>query len=371
MSNGGIYSFIGNELHRTMWRSMISMMPDGIPDGMHLIIWDWAWREDWQLIHERFPFDEYSGLITSNPRHYPVLLIDSMNEAPQYQTHIAPLVDFLDETGVTPRDDVMHCTGSASRNQGVTKIQSNGAFALGYCDSEIPERWNHHFIMLSRVPKPLRVICSSEVLRRGLDNRGYISCGVNTHASIDRTWIERFVHHELRHRFPLSIDDASILDFSQKQFEITDPRITGAALNVITETSQDRELEVSDPFSVWNDVFITEKTAKAFRLLQLPIWAAVCGTVDEARRMGFDVFDDVIDHGYDMEQDPYIRMSMVADQIGRICNRGMDELNDMRRAIWSRLLYNRKLAGEISNGLLANISRDLGDNLCRISSRHQ
>lgn len=44
---------------------------------------------------------------------------------------------------------------------------------------------------------------------------------------------------------------------------------------------------------------LSEKTLMAFVSLQLPIFVAHAGAVEDARNYGFDVFDDVVDHSYD------------------------------------------------------------------------
>lgn len=45
--------------------------------------------------------------------------------------------------------------------------------------------------------------------------------------------------------------------------------------------------------------FMTEKSVKPFYSLQLPIILGYTGIIQDLRDMGFDVFDDVIDHTYD------------------------------------------------------------------------
>lgn len=333
-------SFMGNHHHRDTYRSVVARLPSGLPDGVHLVVWDWAFLEPRQMVYQRFPWEEWLSIAASTPDLTPVLLIDSMNESPQYQSHLAPLVGQLCDGGFTARDLIIHCTGGLDEVQAVAKLPSRGAFCLGYQQVQDPMPWRHHFVMLARVPKPLRVMCAVGLLEAGLDAHGYASCGVNTHGQ-DRSWIDAFVPYELRHRFPLSIDDAVIADMSTKQFDVSDSRIAAAAIHLIPETSQDDCLVSRDAWCTWADTFITEKTAKAFWLCQLPLWVAVPGTVAAVRRMGFDVFDDIIDHGYDGERDPTMRVDMVIDQLRALCAIDMDDLANLRTTLWPRLQANR------------------------------
>lgn len=75
----------------------------------------------------------------------------------------------------------------------------------------------------------------------------------------------------------------------------------GANVNIINETLYDESHGI-----------ISEKTLSAFVALQLPIIIGYKGIVNDIRNYGFDVFDDVIDHSYDM-MDNDIRWKMAID----------------------------------------------------------
>jgi hypothetical protein len=90
-----------------------------------------------------------------------------------------------------------------------------------------------------------------------------------------------------------------------------DPRIFNCLVNVIAETScQETEGDC------WSSSFITEKTFKCFGWRQVPIWFASPGLVQAVRSLGFDVFDDLIDHdSYDLIHDPVERMACVIENL--------------------------------------------------------
>jgi hypothetical protein len=54
--------------------------------------------------------------------------------------------------------------------------------------------------------------------------------------------------------------------------------------------------------------FPTEKTLMPLAIGKLPLWVGKCGLVQEVRNEGFDVFDDLIDHSYDLISNPKRRI---------------------------------------------------------------
>jgi hypothetical protein len=61
-----------------------------------------------------------------------------------------------------------------------------------------------------------------------------------------------------------------------------------APVNIVTETQYDPPTGI-----------ITEKTLLAMAAQQIPIVIGHRGIVDQCRRMGFDMFDDLVDNSYD------------------------------------------------------------------------
>jgi len=53
---------------------------------------------------------------------------------------------------------------------------------------------------------------------------------------------------------------------------------------------------------------LTEKTAHAFYGCNFPIILNGCGAVAHLRELGLDVFDDIVDHGYDLISNPFDRV---------------------------------------------------------------
>jgi hypothetical protein len=64
-----------------------------------------------------------------------------------------------------------------------------------------------------------------------------------------------------------------------------------------------------------NDVstFITEKTLFAFEAGTIPIWVGGYQQAQQLKNLGFDVFDDIVDHSYQSLEDPMQRNKQAID----------------------------------------------------------
>ena len=62
----------------------------------------------------------------------------------------------------------------------------------------------------------------------------------------------------------------------------------------------------------------TEKTIKPFLAKQMPLFFALPGHVNLLRNLGFDMFDDIINHNYDNELDSVKRLDMLLDELDRL-----------------------------------------------------
>jgi nucleoside-diphosphate-sugar epimerase len=116
-------------------------------------------------------------------------------------------------------------------------------------------------------------------------------------------------------------------------------------INVVQESSFDIIKSKNYP-SYFGDLywssrpFFTEKTAKAFNSGQIPLFVTVTGYVSILKTMGFDVFDDIVDHSYDNEIDPDKRILMVVEELLRLKEIGLENLKNIY-GLEDRLLYNK------------------------------
>jgi hypothetical protein len=105
---------------------------------------------------------------------------------------------------------------------------------------------------------------------------------------------------------------------------------SSAAVNIVTET------QYSDVTGI-----VTEKTLMAFAAEQIPIVIGHPGIVEHCRRMGFDMFDDIVDTSYDsIDNDQELLRAEQALALNRDLIEGRVDLTPYRR----RLERNREWA---------------------------
>lgn len=107
---------------------------------------------------------------------------------------------------------------------------------------------------------------------------------------------------------------------------------------------QDSFVELISETSFYSPSFnVTEKTLNSIYACNFPIWISSPGVVALMRAIGFDVFDDFIDHSYDTIQDPVDRIVSAIDKNSKLLTDSTYVKN-----LWlthnERLLYNVNVA---------------------------
>lgn len=345
----------GVEIDTHKWINLLFASVDySLLKNRHFFIWDWRHRHG-NEIAGAFPWTEFNTARDANINDRISIILENCMEAPDYYNHLKPLCDTLNTINVDDRDILFWATIDEPNDIPIKSINTYNGITIGsrHYLTDLSFKTDTHFVMLAKNPRPLRVMMANEILKRGLDKFGNISCGCG------QWWYDYenspYVDSEFKSLFPIILD-GPVPDGSSKQHQVDDSRITNAAINVICETSQDSVLE--GPI-LWTMPFITEKTGKAFSLCQFPLMISVPNTVEKLRNMGFDVFDDIIDHSYDMEPDPIVRIKMVCDQLEKLCN--IDNIAAFREAHWSRLINNRTHLVNIIRNMIAKNVIQLGE----------
>jgi hypothetical protein len=137
--------------------------------------------------------------------------------------------------------------------------------------------------------------------------------------------------------YPIHVQDDNASN--EEQHNPTHNLFYIAPVQLVVETSNE-----TDRLS-WRSIFVTEKSYKVFAWHQFPIWYAVPGLVEKIREQGFDVFDDLIDHSYDNETDPLVRMDKVVAEASRFCSK---QTVALRQTHWQRLESNAQLVRKIT-----------------------
>lgn len=137
-----------------------------------------------------------------------------------------------------------------------------------------------------------------------------------------------------------------VLDKADVSFEdgYTLPEDISAVFNIVSESSYENLAELTS-IAVPG---ISEKTYKTILNCQLPIFLSSYKTVYYYRLLGFDAFDDIIDHSYDLITCPHRRIKVIANEIKRLSTRSnfIDRdslyprfLSNYRMMMWLRDLH--------------------------------
>ena len=140
------------------------------------------------------------------------------------------------------------------------------------------------------------------------------------------------------YRYPMAIDTDSQVGWEQQHLGL-DNKFFSALVNIICETTEDE----SHPIN------LSEKTFKAFAWHQIPIWHAGPNHVRETRNLGFDVFDDIINHDYDLVTSYVDRKNKLIESLIDFKNKypTVDSINALRTQLWARFENNNKLLAKL------------------------
>lgn len=90
--------------------------------------------------------------------------------------------------------------------------------------------------------------------------------------------------------------------------------------NIVTETSQS------------GSVYLSEKIFKPIFWYQPFIAISAPGTIQFLKKLGYDVFEDIIDHSYDFIENENERINIIKQEVVR--------LSKIKKNEWSKILYN-------------------------------
>jgi hypothetical protein len=96
---------------------------------------------------------------------------------------------------------------------------------------------------------------------------------------------------------------------------------------------------ITEPCYLEREIMITEKTVMAMYAGTLPVWVGGWRLPDAMRDLGFDVFDDIVDHSYSTLADPVARLDQALIKNQRLLI-DFDLVRDFIAANQSRLQHN-------------------------------
>lgn len=223
----------------------------------------------------------------------------------------------------------------------------------------------YHYLSLGRLARKERIYFTKKILDDAeIKQKGIYSCGWGDHSlktiwnpdsSFDRENLLLFLDKKDIEKFPIS------LGHTDKQQHNMMANFDEAVINVVQESSvgfdhRSHERSYTENGFTWcrvnsDRLFFTEKSAKPFLMSQIPLFIASPGYVNRLRFLGFDVFDDIVDHSYDLEDNIFKRCDMVFDELKRLTKlHTIAKWNDLIKKNLSHRLYNNfSLMRKMSN----------------------
>lgn len=176
-----------------------------------------------------------------------------------------------------------------------------------------------HFINLNRQARLHRITLLSYLFGAGYNKFGNISfLKQNEHNLKQLDYLSRSPwefdeHHDELREFILSGHEImKTYDLVTDPFEIYQERTNDNVFNFnhsLRHRYQDSFVEIVSETTFSSPSFLlTEKTLNSIYGCNLPILISGAGAVAHLRDIGFDMFDDVIDHSYDLMDNPFDRM---------------------------------------------------------------
>jgi hypothetical protein len=289
------------------------------------------------------PYDE----ISSSSKEKLFVIINT-HEGASHHWFDRLLPQLIDQCGVYPKNIILHSSCLHDPDSPITNIHSiiddaSDLFSrYSHYNIEYTEP-THHYVCLNRVHRWQRLKLIRLLIDRDLCKFGRISY-------IDMSAISADDPH--RSYFPMTIDYTNV-SWAQGH-EASNSALTHALFNVITESCYERQ-PGHTIFESHSCPGVTEKTFKSILLGQLPIFVAPQYTVKFYKKLGFDVFDDFVNHDYDSESDPVIRLNLIVDQINHITKIPINQLNTIKRQLMPRFCANWDRLKYYSNNWVAEI----------------
>ena len=197
---------------------------------------------------------------------------------------------------------------------------------------------NYHWISLTRIARLARWGAALYLKGLGLDATGWLSINIpndnwrtrwqqhwsflpdddSRYGSIFEIGTERGKEHNIKppsQIYTTVNGNAENLDLRLR------PMYENSAVEIVNETT----------FEFKFGIHMTEKFINSVYGMNLPIVLGQLGIVEYCRKLGFDMFDDVVDHSYDVITRPIDRLTAAIDR-----NRRLLEDRDFAIAAWHR-----------------------------------
>jgi hypothetical protein len=199
---------------------------------------------------------------------------------------------------------------------------------------------NYYNTFYNRRIRDHRINLMSVLLSKGLLSDMIWSWGGRVDQSDNDSKLFRSIGY-IRHCFVRLIGEqyeAAVLDvLSWDNIQNGLPAKEDLQVNLVDTINEDHLYDtyyqlICETWASSNTTFLSEKSFKPFALGQIFLSWSDQGTVTMLRKLGYDVFDDVIDHSYDNILDDKDRIHALTKEISRINNTDKSVLHKMTQA---------------------------------------
>ena len=205
-----------------------------------------------------------------------------------------------------------------------------------------------HFLSFNGHPKGHRIVLLAHILNNNLFEKFDISFN-------SFFWNED-VNFEHLDEYNFEKFDTSILplDLDLKK---TTP-YTSTFLNIVLYFHSYIDVITNSRFE--NDgIYIDEKIYKSFACLKPFIVVGQYKTLEVLKKWGFKTFSSIFNEEYDNERNDVKRMNMICDEIKRLGNLSLEEVDDMYWNIKDILLYNFSHLGRFIHEIDKNLLKEV------------
>lgn len=300
------------------------------------------------LTHDECAIIKNEQIKANNSNKKIIVVLESILEAPTYKYNLGTIIYKLSRMLDIPESDfiilggALHQFDSPVKNAVSYMIFGNHITSENEIVDTIPTT---HFLSLSRLAKHHRILGTIEILERNLKNYGMISLGSGYYNEPAENYYGD-VPEKYKNVFPLHVDGTITKGPTNLlQYGTSNGLFLKAFSNVVFETSYEYDVIGR---SGWNVPFLTEKSAKPFSWGQVPIFVTYQHTINYIRELGFDMFDDIIDHSYDSEYDSYLRIKLAINQLEKICNRSLEYWQSYKKENIIRFESNKNIMKELT-----------------------
>jgi hypothetical protein len=162
------------------------------------------------------------------------------------------------------------------------------------------------------------------------------SLGNHSHHPLINGQLDTFKSLMYPYSFPFSQEtDGKIIGRASTNQKSPGQVLFKSLLSVVNE---------SNDFSI-PDVQLSEKTFKVFAWHQIPIFCSSPKQVETVRNIGFDMFDDIVDHSYDDASTLDLHDLKILNVISKLLKKypTVEDVNNLRKQLYPRLKANNEL----------------------------